>query len=477
MQRLLSMNSILMIGGGLLVLLILLIILLVINSKRNAQQEMDAQQDEATDTAQLNLPRDATAYSLFRDQNLAKLVAATLNVRTTDHLDEKQLLQIKRLDGTAKDIENLDGIDLLRNLEIVNLGSNKLTTLPSAIKELERLHELRIDNNKIDDISHVVGSKSLRTLDISDNRITELAEDIFTMPNLEHFSAQRNQIEHISSEMMSAPSRIHDLDLSQNSLRAIPGTIRNMSELSSLNLASNMLTDIPLEIGNLEKIRRLDVSRNASLVIPDSLKQKLLSKSVEVHEDAHDGRFGEIQSESFDIIDNNSDGVVELLGTQADDGGLDDMKNTYIDLTSSNDDLLNEIAALERNLGDPIPHIVSQDTTESQLKDVSFADQGIGHNNSSDWVNTTLNDGRSPGLYDNNNVNGGAMQQMNELQITEVEKKEKRKKLLKLAGVVAGATFAAVTITGASIYLLKRSGDNKGRGRRQNGYFFTKKRR
>jgi len=473
MQQLLSIDSIIMIGGGLLALLILLMILLVISSRRSKRQAAYEDQGDPNRPIQLNLPRDATAYSLFRDQNLAKLVAATLNVRTTDHLDARQLLQIKRLDGTAKDIQNLDGINLLRNLEIVNLGSNKLTTLPSSIKELDRLHELRVDNNELHDISPIVGNRSLRTLDISDNRISHLSNDIFTMPNLEKFSAQRNRIEHISSEMISAPSRIHELDLSQNGLRAIPGTIRNMAELSSLNLASNMLSEIPLEIGSLAKMKKLDVSRNAALVLPDGLKQKLLSRAVEVHEDNRDGQFGSMQAESFDIMDNNSDGIVQFLGTQADDGGLDDMKNTYIDLTSSNDDLLNEIAALERTLGDTMPHDGQRNNMQTGMG-APRQDQGMKNNSISNRI-SNIGNSQTPSLYDYNSGGGGSMQQMNELQLAEIQKKEKRKKYLKIAGIVAGATLATVSV-GTSIYFLRR-GSRRGRGRRNASYFFTRRRR
>jgi len=480
MQDLLSFNSILMISGGLLLLLIVFIILLARSSrKKNAQEEYYDDTETKSEGTPLGLPAGSSADSLFRDQNLAKLVAATLNVQPSDQLSERQLLQIKRLDGTAKDISDLEGINLLRNLEIVNLSSNKLTALPPAIKDLPQLHELRVDNNEIHDITPVIGSKSLRTLDISDNGISQLSNDIFTLPNLEKFSAQRNRIEHISGELTSAPSRIHDLDLSQNGLRTIPRFIQNMSELSSLNLASNMLTEIPLAIGSLEHIKKLDVSQNKSLVMPDSLKQKLLSKSVDVRVDSYDGQFGGIQLESFDIIDGDSDGVVKFEEIRADDGGLDDMKNTYIDLTSSNDDLLNEIAALEKHLGDTIPpHAVesrpvemsiSVPRTNSTMNGNSFANRM--HNMSN------IEHTQRQNVLDQPNMNEGVAQPMNEVQLTEAQKKEKRKKLLKTASVVAGATLAVVALAGTSVYMFKKGDDKRKKSRRQTGYFFTKKRR
>jgi hypothetical protein len=479
MQDLLSFNSILMISGGLLLLLIVFIILLARSSKRKNEEDYYDEHETTSEGTRLLLPPGANANSLFRDQNLAKLVAATLNVQATDQLSERQLLQIKRLDGTAKDIADLEGINLLRNLEIVNLGSNKLTALPGAIKDLPQLHELRVDNNEIHDITPVIGSKSLRTLDISDNGISQLSNDIFTLPNLEKFSAQRNRIEHISGEMTSAPSRIHELDLSQNGLRTIPRFIQNMSELSSLNLASNMLTDIPLALGSLENIKKLDVSDNKSLVMPDSLKQKLLSKSVDVRADSHDGQFGGIQLESFDIIDGDSDGVVKFEEIRADDGGLDDMKNTYIDLTSSNDDLLNEIAALEKHLGDTMPpHAVDSRPVEMSIAvprmNAPMHDNSLPHRMNN--VNTMGNN-QPQNVLDQTNMNEGGTQPMNEVQSTEVQKKEKRKKLLKTAGIVAGATLAAVALAGTSVYMFKKGDDKRKKNRRQTGYFFTKKRR
>jgi len=52
------------------------------------------------------------------------------------------------------------------------------------------------------------------------------------------------------------------LDLSENSLRTLPSTFSNLTNLIDLNLFLNKLTSLPDDIGNLKSLKMFNVSQN-----------------------------------------------------------------------------------------------------------------------------------------------------------------------------------------------------------------------
>jgi Leucine-rich repeat (LRR) protein len=65
---------------------------------------------------------------------------------------------------------------------------------------------------------------------------------------------------------------ITDLDLSNNALSgALPGEIRNLTNLESLDVSNNNMTGIPAEIGQLRRLKSLNYSNNQITGLPNEL--------------------------------------------------------------------------------------------------------------------------------------------------------------------------------------------------------------
>ena len=58
------------------------------------------------------------------------------------------------------------------------------------------------------------------------------------------------------------PANLYKIDLSRNSLTALPPSLSRMTELRVLILKNNMFTSIPKEVASLNQLRVLDISTN-----------------------------------------------------------------------------------------------------------------------------------------------------------------------------------------------------------------------
>jgi leucine-rich repeat protein SHOC2 len=66
-------------------------------------------------------------------------------------------------------------------------------------------------------------------------------------------------------------SRSTHLDLYQQHITSLPGSIGDLTDLVSLRLVGNLLTTLPDSIGNLTKLRELRLYRNQLRNLPDSI--------------------------------------------------------------------------------------------------------------------------------------------------------------------------------------------------------------
>ena len=460
----LSTENIIIIVAILAVIVLgLLILLLVMNSRRKKRKEVvDINQEQTvatatparTETAKIIedaatlLPvaeEETTLDKEFSDAGLIEVLTERFQVLPGEPIQKSRFLEVKELIGTNKNITDLSGISKLKNLEAIDFSDNKIQMLPTDFSELKQL--------KI-------------------------------------------------------------IDLSKNLLHEVPATIGGFAELSELNLASNHLVTLPLEMSELPKIVSVNLDDNTQLRLPENLKEKLVEKNVQITEPTSNLReddtltsltvvsehtlpaektldqlIEEFNVDSFHTLNSSEIDLTPLQELEI-DNRVGEMKmakantNTYIDLTSNNEDLLLEIAALEKNLSENVNESIP---TLTELLDSEVVSLD-GENVASELLDG-LEEASAPAaavieeteqlLRNKDNINKGDKTEMVELVEVRTEeevlsKKEKRNKIIKIASAVAGATAAVVTIAGAGFYFYTKNKKIQQPVKRKTTYFFKK---
>lgn len=135
------------------------------------------------------------------------------------------------------------------SLEILNLGGNKLTTLPDEVLQFRKLRVLFLGSNEFERIPPLLG------------RLTTLYM----------LSFKSNKLVEICNECLS-PS-VGWLILTDNKLRSLPTTIGRLTGLRKLMLANNDLQSLPPELSLCKEIELIRLSRNKLTEFPSWLFQ------------------------------------------------------------------------------------------------------------------------------------------------------------------------------------------------------------
>lgn len=127
-------------------------------------------------------------------------------------------------------------------IELLDLHSNILVSLPLGLRRLERLTSLNLAYNKLDNSSLETISqiKTLRELRIGHNSISG----------------------NLPSALCKVTS-LEVLDLQANRLLALPEAIRELTNLRVLNVSANQLTSLPMDAITQLPLHELDASSNA----------------------------------------------------------------------------------------------------------------------------------------------------------------------------------------------------------------------
>lgn len=219
----------------------------------------------------------------FPDINLERAIRMAVNKNKGDiyYSDVKNL---KELDGLARGIKDLTGIENLKGLEklwlwgnnidssqlkhlksldnlvFLDLALNNLTYIPAnAFDNMRNLHELVLDENKIVEIDKDAfkGLDNLANLLIEENNISNI-DCIRGLPKLEALFMRYNNISDISP--ISSLSTLNDLWAGYNRISDVT-PLANLTELKWVRLHNNNITDISA-LSNLTKVERLNIGNN-----------------------------------------------------------------------------------------------------------------------------------------------------------------------------------------------------------------------
>lgn len=105
---------------------------------------------------------------LFKDKNLEQLVRENINKPSGD-IYSYDVEKIKELDCTNKGIEDISGLEYLKNLEKLNLTYNKISDI-TPLSKLTNIKELTLRNDNIGDLEALSNLINLEKLDIGNYR-------------------------------------------------------------------------------------------------------------------------------------------------------------------------------------------------------------------------------------------------------------------------------------------------------------------
>ena len=155
----------------------------------------------------------------------------------------KRLKNVSRLKLGHNEIENVEGIERLKKLQVLVIENNKIETIPREIyQNLKRLEMWHLSYNQLRDLhSDVRLLRYLRDLDVSGNSLSTLPSELFLLPRLEVLNASSNQISRLPTVNIKGNNRPHlvMVDLSDNQLLKFPEHLLLVAE--KLDLSKNRI--------------------------------------------------------------------------------------------------------------------------------------------------------------------------------------------------------------------------------------------
>ena len=167
-------------------------------------------------------------------------------------------------------IIDVDSFQGLRSLTDIYLHYNKLVALEVGLfDEMTQLAQLALSGNQIETISELFnGLSHLIALRLDGNRLVDLSGGVFHgLLNLEALHLDDNLFYHLEADVFEDLISLQKLTLQGNKLRQVDsGLLRNTVKLSILDLSENILQTIP-DLSHLTHLRLVLLSNNALLRI------------------------------------------------------------------------------------------------------------------------------------------------------------------------------------------------------------------
>ncbi|MCP9266145.1 Leucine-rich repeat-containing protein 15 [Dirofilaria immitis] len=164
---------------------------------------------------------------------------AFMNVPLLEHLYLRNNL--------ISSIETERLFQVFKNLEVLDLSENMLTTIPS-FKELFNLRQIHLNHNKISRIGTLAFSsnRKLQLINLQSNLITSMSRNSFdSLDELVVLNLANNAIKKIERVMLDGMRNLQQLSLRNNSLSVLENlTFTSVSQITTLDLSHNSIHKI-----------------------------------------------------------------------------------------------------------------------------------------------------------------------------------------------------------------------------------------
>jgi LPXTG-motif cell wall-anchored protein len=222
-----------------------------------------------TDTVTTQSAAGETFYQAFASQHTAEVVATYLGKVPSDTITSDLIDSVTNLDLSGNSITDISGIEVFKNLQILTLNDNDLTSLPDTIGDLSSLQILELNDNDLTSLPDAIGDlSSLQSLYIGDNDLTSLPDTISNLSSLEALYLSDNDLTSLP-ESFSNLSSLAYLYLSDNDLISLPDTFGDL-RLFALYADNNDLTSLPESFGNIDCLNYLSLDNNDLTSLPES---------------------------------------------------------------------------------------------------------------------------------------------------------------------------------------------------------------
>jgi len=126
--------------------------------------------------------------------------------------------------------------------------------------------------DKISQKIQQVKQQRLTELDLSSNSLSAIPTEVFELEWLETLNLSRNQLT-IVPESIARLTNLSVLVLYANQLTSVPEAISRLTNLSQLYLGNNQLTSVPESITRLTNLSQLDLSWNQLTSVPEVISR------------------------------------------------------------------------------------------------------------------------------------------------------------------------------------------------------------
>lgn len=169
-------------------------------------------------------------------------------------------------------------------LEVLDISSNEVTSLPKEFKNLSNLRKLNVAKNKIREIPGLAISnmKNLEELEASENQLdvvfSGLNGQTVTLSALKRLDVRQNKLRTFDESrdatvfhpVIKLP-KLKELLASLNRIESFGPLFHNTLELEILDIGDNKLAEIPEGLIALKGLKRLDLSNNDLKILPAEL--------------------------------------------------------------------------------------------------------------------------------------------------------------------------------------------------------------
>uniref|UniRef100_A0A182JZX1 Ig-like domain-containing protein n=1 Tax=Anopheles christyi TaxID=43041 RepID=A0A182JZX1_9DIPT len=163
-----------------------------------------------------------------------------------------------------------------------DLASNRLShdTISARIRDLGKLQELSLNNNRLHRLPVLMGVRNLTKLFASNNQIETIdVEALAGLPALKFLDLSRNAIQEVQYSSFPRKNSLQYLNLNFNKLIVLTkGTFNRLKSLKRLEISSNGLEEVQsLTFQNLNQLKILKLNNNRIPTLLDGVFHGLIA--------------------------------------------------------------------------------------------------------------------------------------------------------------------------------------------------------
>lgn len=179
---------------------------------------------------------------------------------------------------TFKDSAEIDDALLSKNVNlnsVILTGPNIKSISAGAFENLRRLQELTIRGTLLSSLPQTLlkNNHNLVTLNLGYNRINSIPTDYFFPKNLEGLSLSNNQIRFVNNMRFNGLSKLRELNLGSNGISVLSSVaLKNLKSLQVLGLDNNELQSLTRQhLENNVYLKEIYISQNRFVELPNDL--------------------------------------------------------------------------------------------------------------------------------------------------------------------------------------------------------------